>query len=246
MLSNVQCSSRGATALFPRREVSLFRPIARCSLAALLTLAACAAEPTLSVEVCSDLRVPAELDAVRIVLFDAQRSAERYATVFELIECPAGRLRGLPQVVRVPSPKAAAWLRVEGLRDGIAVISAETRLQEGDGESAPIPVSLEAPCRGQVCPLGQTCLTDACTAAPYHAETPMRCVAAATPEADAGSDSDSEADSDSDSEADSDPEADSDSEADSEADSDSAAEPGPDADSLCAPPSVFGRGGASP
>ncbi|MCB9785726.1 MAG: hypothetical protein H6744_03420, partial [Deltaproteobacteria bacterium] len=174
-----------AEALLPLATTQLARALRAASLVLVAAAAACSSSPRLSVQVCSDLAVPAELDAVRLVLFDGQREVERFARVFELVECPAGRVRTLPQVVEVPSPGGTAWLRVEGLRDGVLMLSAEVRLIAGDGEDAPVPVSLVAACLGQVCPKGQTCLIDGCAAAPYHSETPMRCAAAAG-ESDAG------------------------------------------------------------
>lgn len=225
----------------PREELLQLTPT-NCALVAFAAaLGACAGEPSLRVQVCSDLAVPTELDAVRVVVLDAQRKSERFASVFELIECPAGRLRTLPQVLEIPSPKAAAWLRVEGLRDGIPVASAETRLLAGDGESEPVPVSLESTCRGLVCPLGQTCLVDACAPVPFHAEAPMRCVSTSSSGgADAESDTDFAPDSGS--------TPDSDFAPDSESDPDPDAElaPAPDTTSLCTPPNLFLQGGASP
>jgi hypothetical protein len=223
----------------PHEELLQLTPTALTLVFLAASVAACADEPSLRVQVCSDLSVPGELDAVRVVVFDAQRKSERFASVFELIECPAGRLRPLPQVLEVPSPGSAAWLRVEGLHDGIAVVSAETRLQPGDGESRVVPVSLEATCRGVTCPLGQTCLADGCAPVPYHSEAPMRCVgspAEGDADADAGGDAADAAE----------PDAADAAEPDAAADSDVEPGPVPDATSLCAPTSPFLRGGASP
>jgi hypothetical protein len=118
--------------------------------------AGCGSGPSLDVEVCGDAR--ASVDALQLTVLDASR-----APVGSGLQ-RLGPADALPLRLTVPSGPDAAWLRLQGLFEGLEVLRFERRLDPmADG---PVLVALEGACAGARCVLGQTCLGGVCEPAP--------------------------------------------------------------------------------
>ena len=150
-----------------------------------LALGACPQEPALTVEVCSDMRAPDEIDGVRLVLLDDAHDRELWSGFYSLINCEENRVEQLPQRYDAPALSRPVWLVASGLLDGVEVVRVETRVKGPlPGGLTVVPVSLVRDCLGQLsCPLGQTCVgPSGCEVVPVFEEAPMACAAPPEPD----------------------------------------------------------------
>jgi len=150
-----------------------------------LALGACPQEPALTVEVCSDMRAPDEIDGVRLVLLDDAHDRELWSGFYSLINCEDNRVEQLPQRYDAPALSRPVWLVASGLLEGVEVVRVETRVKGPlPGGLTVVPVSLVRDCLGQLsCPLGQTCVgPSGCAVVPVFEEDPMACAALPEPD----------------------------------------------------------------
>ncbi len=155
----------------------------------------------LSVRVCGALEVPREVDALRIVVLNEDRS-EASAGVSELgaptspdmstdggsfdatpppEDAGAGPRDGCVQVehpvaleVTLAPGDGRGWVQVVALRGGVEVARAEVR--HGTERAPSVVVALERACLGAACPLGQTCAAGTCVQVPQGGD-PAACEA---------------------------------------------------------------------
>ncbi len=148
----------------------------------------------LTIQVCGALEVPEEIDAIRVVVRDEDRS-EVSAGVSELAgeRAPDGSTLGsvfdlgIPDA-RISGPDGDAgpacepatrpvnveleltpgegrgWVEVVGLHDGVEVVRAEVR--HAAANDPRVVLALERVCLGATCPLGQTCIGGVCERVP--------------------------------------------------------------------------------
>lgn len=135
---------------------------------------------SIRVQICGELVVPTEIDAVRISTLDEDR-AEVTAVLDELtpavrgddlgvadagLALDAGVVDGAEDPVgaaldveaALPAGRGLGWVVVQGLRDGVEVIRAEARGRKG----ARVTIAFSRACVGVRCPLGRTCAAGAC------------------------------------------------------------------------------------
>jgi hypothetical protein len=136
-------------------------------------------EPNVEMRVCGDVDVPHELDSLRISLLGADRTPRREG-VLELVECPEGEVRRLPQSVSFRPFDGRAWAVVEGLREGRPELRFERRLELSADASATIRLAANRDCLGIACPEGQTCVGGECELAPRSGSPPASCESAKT------------------------------------------------------------------
>lgn len=138
----------------------------------------CLSGPAVSVEVCGDVRVPSEIDTLRLSLSD-ENGVESYSGVFSLhdFEADGGCAddpEALPQTFDLREGTGQMWVAVQGLRDQIEVTRVEARAEFPIRGSIDVVVALTADCLGVSCPFGQTCVTGLCEIAQFGG-TPDTC-----------------------------------------------------------------------
>jgi len=124
-------------------------------------------DPVFKVEVCGDVRVPLDVDAFRITIFDAQLDKELVSGTRELVSCPGVVTKGLPQSVELAAVSGESWVRVQGLKDGVTVSRFDRRVRVGEDEGADVRVSITRACLGIMCAKGQTCIKGDCVLADF-------------------------------------------------------------------------------
>ena len=160
------CEARTPSRSSGERRVhreKMFRGVRAVVCAAVFMVSALGCRPEATpvrVSVCGDVAVPMQIDAVRVSILDAER-AEVASGVRELIECPADRLRSLPQEFEFTQRPGEIRIVAQALLDGVEVGRSE-RLVLDASEGAELTVALEAACVGVTCPLGQTCVAGGC------------------------------------------------------------------------------------
>ncbi len=132
-----------------------------------LSLAGCFGGDEIDFEVCGDLVVPDDIDALRFLVLDNDME-EISAGVRDLTGDHAANL---PVSSSLPSGSGSGWTRVQGLRAGVAVIVFSRRIGDLEGTSA-VDMVLTLDCLGQDCALGQTCVSGTCILAPVGNEAP--------------------------------------------------------------------------
>lgn len=155
-------------------------------LAALISLALMACDDTsgqLQIELCGDVRIPQEVDSVRVSILDAQRQEVR-AGVQELVDCP--NMRALPINQRInfsAYDDTELWIVAQGLRQGVEIMRFERRYRPNQEEQpdGPITLGLTRACLGVFCPLGQTCVQGLCELAPFTNPSSL-CKSSVTPD----------------------------------------------------------------
>ena len=116
----------------------------------------------IEVRVCSDAALPGELDAIRVVILNAEREELRSATR-QLVLCPQDQLLTLPQTIEFEGAEVPdAWVLAQGLKDGVVVIWSERRVTLERDVIEQLTVALERACVGVQCSLGQACVAGAC------------------------------------------------------------------------------------
>jgi len=161
--------------------------------------AACLQGPRIQLELCSDLRVPEEIDTMRISLIDEGGHEVSQGLVILDPRSPLpdggceGELATFPQNLALSGGSGSSWVRVQGLKDGVEIARAEARVEFPVSGESPASVLLSADCLGVHCPAGQTCVTGACEITQFGG-TPALCDTLSQnmrgPEVDAGSSSD--------------------------------------------------------
>lgn len=127
----------------------------------LVLLGACIPGPDdVTFEICGDVVVPTEIDAVRVTMLDSNREATLREGVRELVDCGPESYRSLPQTVTFESPEQESWVIVRGLSEGVTRMSFETRI--ADPDDARVRISMTRDCLGISCPLGLTCVQGTC------------------------------------------------------------------------------------
>lgn len=148
----------------------------RVLVASALTLfvAACARpSDVVVIEMCGDVEIPEDVDAVRISILDAER-ANYNDGMLELLRCPGDEIRELPQTVELDAPVGDVWIAVQGLQDGVEVLRSERRAVVSSRGAAPeVLVGLTRSCMRVTCPLGQTCIDGDCEQAPWESDESM-------------------------------------------------------------------------
>jgi hypothetical protein len=148
---------------------------------------------TLRVEVCGDLVVPSEVQALRVVVRGDDR-VERWSGVTPLADAPpdagtpdagtpdAGPAQGacpggvaLHAVLEMEAAGGQPWVEVQALNAGVTVATGEARAVQDA-----VTVIVAAACLGVRCAEGQTCVDGPCEAVPLGGDL-NRCPAACGP-----------------------------------------------------------------
>lgn len=124
-------------------------------------------DPVFRIEVCGDVRVPEDIDAYRITVWDSTLDTELQSGTRELVQCPGVQTIDLPQVVELSAVSGDSWVRVQGLKNGVPVSRFDRRVRVGDDEDAEIIVSITRSCLGVTCAKGQTCFDGTCALADF-------------------------------------------------------------------------------
>ncbi len=139
--------------------------------ALLLCVCACVDASSVRVRICSDLRPGDEIDAVRVVLRDAQYR-ELSNGVFEfrpqVVEngvrdggvrpaIDAGPVQGFPVTVVVRRDEKAAFLSIQGVKDGVEIVRFDRRVENVTPDLI-LEAALARSCLGVNCPVGQSCV----------------------------------------------------------------------------------------
>lgn len=128
-------------------------------------------DPVFRIEVCGDVRVPQDVDAYRITIWDPNLETELLSGTRELVQCPGVKVTDLPQVVELSAVSGESWVRVQGLKNGVPVSRFDRRVRVGDDEDADIIVSITRSCLGVTCPKGQTCFDGSCALADFSSSS---------------------------------------------------------------------------
>lgn len=159
--------------------------IAICLLAAAAGLAACTSdEAKARVQLCGDLSVPDDIESVRVVIYDQDRTPLREG-VRELWSCPGPTLHRLPQTLEFESVSGDVFIEVQGLQEGVPVIKSELRTTLANN-SADATVSLERSCMGANCAPGETCVDGECELVALAARAVAQCPSNQPVESDTG------------------------------------------------------------
>ncbi len=136
----------------------------------LMAIAGCGPpSDTVLVEICGDVRISEDIDAVRISILNADRSEHRTGTL-DLLNCGSEQL-ALPQNSELEAPVGDIWVVAQGLQGGVEVAHTERRLNiEESGKAQDAVLSLTRACMRITCSLGQTCIDGACEQAPWADE----------------------------------------------------------------------------
>jgi len=134
---------------------------------AALLLSACGPPPnSVFVELCGDVQIPTDIDAVRVSILTADRSEHRTGTL-DLLNCGSDQLT-LPQTQELEAPFGDVWVVAQGLQDGVEVLHSERRLNiEDKGKAQDAIIALTRSCMRLQCSLGQTCIAGVCEQAPF-------------------------------------------------------------------------------
>ena len=136
---------------------------------ALLTAACGPSSNTVFVDVCGDVQIPQDIDAVRISILNSDRSDYRTGTL-ELIRCTSEDL-ALPQETELEAPFGDIWITAQGLQDGVEVLRSERRMKiEDSGPAQTAFMWMTRSCMRVDCSLGQTCIKGECEQAPFAAD----------------------------------------------------------------------------
>lgn len=132
-----------------------------------LLMAACGPpSDTVIVELCGDVQIPGDIDAVRVSILDGDRAEHRSGTL-DLLNC-ANEKRELPQTYELEAPIDDIWVVAQGLQDGVEVLHSERRLQiQETGRAQTALIVMTRSCMRITCALGQTCIDGACEQAPF-------------------------------------------------------------------------------
>lgn len=128
----------------------------------------------LEFRVCGDLTVPDDIDGVRLLILDQDRR-ELHSGVRSLVEGSGDggvtSTTDLPTSASLPNGTGPGWAKVQGLHEGVSVITFERQIGKLE-DTATVDMVLTADCLGQECPRGQTCVAGVCILAPVNADQP--------------------------------------------------------------------------
>ena len=128
-------------------------------------------DPTFNVTVCGDVEIPGDVDAYRIVIYDADLNNEVVSGGEDLVTCPDDVVRSLPRRSEFTAVAGETWVRVQGLKQGVVRTTFDRRVRAEDGEDVSIRVGMTRACLGINCPKGQTCFDGTCAAAKFDSDT---------------------------------------------------------------------------
>ena len=114
------------------------------SVAVLLAFGAGCGEDDLliTVNICGDVRVPQDIDAVRVGILNNDRSPAT-AGVLQLLECqPAERIIKLPQSMDLDSEPGQVWVVLDGIKDEIVVATYEQQANVEEGEQSTLTMGV--------------------------------------------------------------------------------------------------------
>ena len=121
------------------------------------------------VEICGDVQIPADLDAVRVSVLNADRSEHRSGTL-DLLNCGSDPV-ALPHTTELEAPFGDIWVVAQGLQGGVSVLQSERRLNiEDQGPAQDALLWMTRSCMRITCALGQTCIDGTCEQAPWADE----------------------------------------------------------------------------
>lgn len=149
-----------------------------------LPATACSSDPAkTTIELCGDLDVPEDIEAVRVEIRDQNGKTLRQG-VRELWSCPGPSLKRLPQKLEFAAVSGDVFVVVQGLKDSAPVTSAELRTKLSGNDQA--TVSLTKSCMGARCAAGETCVDGQCELIALAARAVSRCPSDRPQRADAG------------------------------------------------------------
>lgn len=118
------------------------------------------------VELCGDVRIPGDIDAVRVSILSADRTQYRAGTL-DLLNCGSTQ-RELPQNTELEAPEGDVWVVAQGLQEGLEVLRFERRLRiEDSGRAQDAVIAMTRSCMRVTCALGLTCINGMCEQAPW-------------------------------------------------------------------------------
>jgi hypothetical protein len=130
------------------------------------------------VELCGDLSVPDDIESVRVVIYDEDRTPLRQG-VRELWTCPGPTLHRLPQTFEFDPVEGDVFIEVQGLKEGAPVMRSELRTSFAAGSNETTnnkaTVSLTKACMGVRCAAGETCVQGKCELVSLAARAVSRC-----------------------------------------------------------------------
>ncbi len=124
-------------------------------------------------QLCGDLAVPEDIESVRVVIYDQNRSPLREG-VRELWTCPGPTLHELPQTLEFEPVAGDVFVEVQGLKEGVPVVKSELRTTLS-ADATEATVSLERSCMGARCAAGETCVDGECELVALAARAVSRC-----------------------------------------------------------------------
>ena len=137
---------------------------------ALITTGCFADAPSFNVRVCGDVRIPQDVDAYRIVVFDENLSQELRSGAEDLVSCPGDQIRDLPRSSSFESVSGGSWVRLQGLKNGIVVTTFDRRVRAAEDTDVDITMGMTRACIGASCAKGLTCYDGVCQAAKFDSD----------------------------------------------------------------------------
>ncbi|MEZ4459892.1 MAG: hypothetical protein R3E66_09215 [bacterium] len=116
-------------------------------------------DPTFNVTVCGDVEIPGDVDAYRIVIYDADLNDEVVSGGEDLVTCPGDVVRSLPRRSEFTAVAGETWVRVQGLKQGVVRTTFDRRVRAEDGEDVSIRVGMTRACWGSIAPKAKHALT---------------------------------------------------------------------------------------
>jgi hypothetical protein len=139
----------------------MFWGLVCCIALAVLVGSGCTSdEPDIHIELCGDLEVPRDIDALRVVITDLEGNPVREG-VREMWMCPGPRLRQLPQTLAFDPVDQEVFVSVRGLKDGAPVLRSQIRTTLSPNQTR-ATVALTQSCVGAACADGETCVDGEC------------------------------------------------------------------------------------
>ena len=128
---------------------------------ALFFCANCGDSGKFSVKVCGDIKVPQQIDGLRVSLLSPS-GKELRSGVIELLQCPSEKIQELPIKYEFSEVDGGDQIRVrvQGLKQEVEVARAELKLEADEYDEA--IVGINQACLGVSCPLGQSCFKGEC------------------------------------------------------------------------------------
>jgi hypothetical protein len=121
-----------------------------------------------AVEICGDVLVPAQVDALRLTVKNDKATVISDGLI-ELLKCPAGEVvQDLPVVRTFRSAGGRAAVEVQGLRKGVSVITA--RAAPDTGEQKRVFIGIIEACLGITCAEAQACVKGECVEVPVSTD----------------------------------------------------------------------------